>query len=151
MANDEKQVDTAQATDYSQYSSFDIPENTVTHTVFNKTQVMVKLIEPENDIQKNEFNRNLQMGNIDKISVAILEEKYRVKKLVQFVPDEHGAFIFTPIGEILNSEINFATVITNSVDGFGRKAGATQIRKEEFKDTTPRGAFDFFGRNKEKQ
>ena len=148
----EKESPPASSTDFSSYGVYDEKEQTVNYVSYNKTQIMDKLVEPENNIDQRELNRNLQLGNIDRVDVQILEQKWTVAKLLEFIPIEQGKFLFSSMGALLKNQINFKTIVTNSVDGVGRKAGMTQIRKDEFKDTTQRGALDsIFNRSKGNQ
>ncbi len=135
--------------DYSGYTDF--TETNDPNTVYNKTEIVRRLIEPENEIREREFNRNLQLGNIERGDVMILEHRWEVSKLLKFIPENNGAFLFSEVGQLLENTINFHTVITNSVDGWGRKAGMTQIRKEEFKDTTTRGMSSYFSKPTEQK
>lgn len=108
------------------------------------TDVVIKFLEPENEIYTTVFNRNLQLGNIKIEDQLIMQHKAEGSKLLADVPDSQGAFLFGWMAGIGVHSINFKAVSSNSIDGFGRKSIISRINKQETRDNTPKGGVSSF-------
>jgi len=114
---------------------------------FNRLQLQDKIIEPENEIFERPFNRNLQLGFIDKTSHAILAKKLDISDMLKGIPSSQGGFIFHQIGELLQSQVNTFLIMSNSVSGRGRQGLFTAVSRTEFKDVNQAPKFSSFGRS----
>jgi hypothetical protein len=116
-------------------------------TVYNKTEIMNKLVEPENNIREVQLNRNLILGNIRREQLLIYDQISATADLLLFIPKSEGGFLFNEIGHLLDSRVNTFFVMSNSVDAKGRSLGVTQIRKDEVKQIEEKGGFGSFAKS----
>jgi hypothetical protein len=116
-------------------------------TVYNKTEIMNKLVEPENNIREVQLNRNLILGNIRREQLIIYDQISATADLLLFIPKSEGGFLFNEIGHLLDTRVNTYFVMSNSVDAKGRSLGVTQIRKDEVKQIEEKGGFGSFAKS----
>lgn len=117
-------------------------------TVYNKTEIMNKLVEPENDFRNVQLNRNLILGNIKREDLAVYDHISSVADLLLLIPRDCGGFLFNEIGNLLDNRINSYFVMSNSVDAKGRQLGVTQIRKDEVKTIEEKSGFGSFAKSR---
>jgi hypothetical protein len=116
-------------------------------TVYNKTEIMNKLVEPENNIRDVQLNRNLVLGNIRREQLTMYDQISSIADLLLFIPKSEGGFLFNEIGHLLDTRVNTFFVMSNSVDAKGRSLGVTQIRKDEVKQIEEKGGFGSFAKS----
>lgn len=114
---------------------------------WNKTQLVQMFIEPESDVYSRVFNRNLQMGNIDKTTYLVSTQKWEVSDWLGQIPVDQGEFIFRMLKDRIINQVNFIYAASNSVDAVGRKSVITNINKQETKDTTQKSGLMNFNKN----
>lgn len=103
-------------------------------------------IEPEDHIYDKPYNRNLQMGFIERMDQPIQQMKWESAKLLADVPPSQGMFLFSWMAGINIDSVNFKFVSSNSVDGKGRMSMLTRVVRQIQKDETQKSSVsNFFG------
>jgi hypothetical protein len=117
--------------------------------VTSHVHILEKHAEPETQIDKKSINRNNVLGNISKEELPILANTRHVQRIVEKMPIEvsggtNGLVVFA---ELLNDDIHFMLVTSNSVDGKARTLSYTKITQSQYKDATKKSTIDgLFGR-----
>jgi hypothetical protein len=115
----------------------------------NSAEIGRRFLEPETQVTSIQFNRNLQMGNIQREDLIVASHKFNVAQLINEVPNANGRFLFQFIADHLVKDVNFLLVASNSVDGKGRNSVVSRIVRSFSKDETPKGGFGSLVRKQE--
>lgn len=130
--------------------------------VYNKTEILNKLIEPCNEINSSSNNtskvteivrgnRNFVTGNIDKQDLEISVHRHHIATLLKSIPSSKGGFLFNEIGNILDNMNNVFFIMSNSVDGRGRLSLVTNIIKSDLKEKQDKAGIGQYFNNGDKQ
>jgi hypothetical protein len=107
----------------------------------NSSEIGRRFMEPEENVTEKPFNRNLQMGNIERNDLLVMESQWNSADLIYSIPEDNGKFLFSWVGDHIVKNIHFKLATSNSVDGRGRQSVISRIVRSFSKDETQQGGF----------